>query len=357
MGVTTFFILTPLYIYLSATSKITNFLDDRYYLLEICFIIILIIKYRINFSSFIEKIWLVIFLYFSIILLYDLFYMGGDYLKSFRNLLLTSFLYFLLGKNLCKVNIFFLIILMLLVLISNFDMNDGRISFEGALEENRYNSYLEISHKLIIGVLLTNFLLARDESSIKNFMAPLLIMFISLMIGARSDLVISIYILLILAINNKKIANLKIIIILLIVPLMLFFLFIIKADSRLLNIFDIRSDDSYIGRKNLFFNGLSNIYDNPIFGDYTIAGDQHIHNFLFFWQKYGLLPFLLVSFIILYIVIYKINIKNIKNCYIHSYSVISIYIILSILIFKDGYFEYISLLCGLSGNRFLRKNE
>jgi hypothetical protein len=353
LSVSTFFIFTPLYLYFSGVSKINNFLDGNYYLLQLTFLLILLLNYRPGKINTLEIIWIIVFLYFTIYLLYDLFFNEKENIKDFHNLILTSALYYLIGKNICQINLSKIFYLALMLLALNFNINDGRIDFYGAIEANRYGTYLEISHKFMIGILLINFSL-KKENYISILLVPILMMIFSFLIGARSDLIISIIILFIIIFLNRKIINNNYGIFLL---FLLFFYFVINANSRFSNIFNLINDESFIGRMQLFSNGLEQIYENPFLGDYKIKGEKHIHNYLFYWQKYGLIPFILINIIVLYIWKYKVEILGIENNYKYSYSIISIYIILSILLFKDGYFEYISLLCGLAGNKFLKKNE
>jgi hypothetical protein len=355
LTITTFFVLSPLYIYFSGISSLTNFLDGKYYLFEILFFTFLLLRYKPRFNCSLEIIWLVTFLYFILIFIFDLIFTSGVYIKYFHNIVLTSALYYLIGKTIFKANILPLIILAFILLMLNFDINDQRIYFKSAIENDRYSSYLEISHKFIIGILLTNFSLRKDNYM--NIIIPLLMISFAFVIGARADLIISILILLIAVFfdTNLRKSAANIIVFLFIFVIMIFYIF--HANSRFLNVFQLENDESFIGRMKLLIGGLENILDNPILGDYSIAGGSHIHNYLFYWQKYGITPFLCINFILFYIIFNKISLGNKNNTYVYSYSIISIYIIISVLLFKDGYFEYISLLCGLAGNKFLKRNE
>lgn len=357
LTISTFFILTPLYIYFSSTAIISNFLDEKYYLIETLFLIVLLIRYRPIIFCNLEKIWIFTFLYFILFLFYDIGITGGDNIKSFRNLILTSALYYLIGKTLFKSNTLFLYFIVFIILILNFNINDGRLDFYKAIESNRYGSYLEISHKFLVGILMVNFSLNR-VNFIATYLVPIMMIVISFMIGARSDFIISIIIFIIIIASNKNISKSNYLIVFLAFILIPIIFYMLTANSRFADIFSLLNDMSFNERMKLFISGFQDIYENPFLGNYTINAAKHIHNYLFFWQKYGLFPFLSISFLILYIIISKIRIANSRqNIYEYSFSIMAIYIILSLLFFKDGFFEYISLLCGLSGNKFLSKNE
>lgn len=357
LTISTFFILVPLYIYLSSTAIISNFLDGKYYLIETLFLIVLLIKYRPIIFCNLEKIWIFTLLYFVLFLFYDIGITGGDNIKSFHNLILTSALYYLIGKTVCKSNTLKLYFPVFIILILNYNIYDGRLDFYEAVKSNRYGSYLEISHKFLVGILLINFSLSR-VNFVATYLVPIMMIFISFMIGARSDFIVSIIIFIIVITSNKNIIKSNYLIVFLSFILITIIFYMLSANSRFIDIFSLLNDESFNGRMKLFIGGLQDIYENPFLGNYTIVGGQHIHNYLFYWQKYGLFPFLSISFLILYVIIAKIRMGNSRqNIYDYSFSIMAIYIILSLLFFKDGFFEYISLLCGLAGNKFLSKNE
>ncbi len=141
-------------------------------------------------------------------------------------------------------------------------------------------------------------------------------------------------------------------------------------ETRQLRFFTSGEDSSFHERELQIASGIQAIKEHPIIGDY--AGDViaynatggYIHNYLSMWRQYGLLPFLIIVFLAIYLIkeIYK-WLKN-KKDYSMEYKffiLLSIFVLLEIItarsINSPYLFYLVGILSGMQKNNSWVRNE
>lgn len=121
----------------------------------------------------------------------------------------------------------------------------------------------------------------------------------------------------------------------------------LNADNRMFRLLTFGLDRSSQERGDIFLTGLNSIKENWFLGDYMgdvlyrMKPGKYIHNVLSFWRQFGLLPFLLITFNLIYIYfkLFVLFIRKKWNSKIEFTFFYSIYCLLLILFARSFVFS------------------
>ena len=121
----------------------------------------------------------------------------------------------------------------------------------------------------------------------------------------------------------------------------------LNADNRMFRLLTFGLDRSSQERGDIFLTGLNSIKENWFLGDYMgdvlyrMKPGKYLHNVLSFWRQFGLLPFLLITFNLIYIYfkLFVLFIRKKWNSKIEFTFFYSIYCLLLILFARSFVFS------------------
>lgn len=236
---------------------------------------------------------------------YFLEYLSSAFISSFMFFLSGFFILDLLHKGIMKKVFLFLWLLYSLVILinTNFEQNIFQSTIEILLINPNYlmmaDAYVLLSFIIISGIKGIN----------TRILTIIFSTFCLFLLKSRASLY-TFFILnfIVLIIHERRVLWFG-----LLLFLGSFFFFDwsqflrLNADNRMFRLLTFGLDRSSQERGDIFLSGLNSIKENWFFGDYMgdvayrMKPGKYIHNILSFWRQFGLIPFLLITFNLIYI--------------------------------------------------------
>lgn len=295
-------------------------------LVLITFLLLNIKNIKFDFNFFLVILFL-IYCYSLILINYisgDLIDSMGRSITKYHLILCTSYLIsYLFGRySKFKISTISYVMLALMIASTITLVNLSNFALDLALiDAEKRSIYLILSDLMVLYLI---FLISKNDKNIHSILLFIIGCAVLFILNSRSSLYAFIIVFLL---NQALYTNIKTKIFALITSVLGFGLFLtseyfevlLEKNPRMLSIITgLERDESKIARDNLLQVGLGRTLDSPIKGDYggviSESGSigSYIHSILSYWQTFGLIPFIIVVYLLVLQPIY-IAYKSYRN--------------------------------------------